>query len=241
MNRTPQEPCIERMKWVILLMTLLFACLNSFCSQPGRLIANFFMVSPYHALDSDLFFAPLSMLTPNYPNISFEMLFDLLLLNSILVPLSSFVVSFLGRIRFFVFMIGAAMTSSLFLHSLSLLCDTPFFPTTLFSSVALSILMFWSLLHTKSTSTLFLFIPLKPLTLILVSIGVLVYSPCMEGDWIRVASFFWPLFYSYLVAVFGFRLKSQNKHLAFVEAVLIETSLLCERFVWRVKTSIRKR
>jgi len=137
------------------------------------------------------------------------MFFDFLIINFFLSPLSSFVFSFLGQKRFVSFLLGSAFFSSLFLHIASFLSHINFLPTTLFAHTSLSLLSFWAYLNKRHTSTHFLFIQLRPATLLTISFLAAAMPAYLDGDWVKVSSLIFAMLFGYGSA--AWMLRSFNK------------------------------
>ena len=137
---TPAHPFIDTLKKLVLFFSLLFVLLQTLPQPFFFIISQTFTIAPFHETFIDLLFAPLSLLTLNFRFFSLQMVFDFLMINFFLSPLSSFVLSFLGQKRFIYFLLGSALSSCSFLHALSFLTKIAFLPTTLFAHVSLSIL-----------------------------------------------------------------------------------------------------
>lgn len=231
---------IERLKIVVIVSTLFFALLQSIHKTECWQVADLFTTTSYHSTLRDFLLAPLSACTLNYSSISLQMLFDFLILNAFVTPLVSFVFSFLGKKNFFLYTAGCTLISSLALHSIAFLCDKTFVPTTLFSHVALGMITFWALVHTKHTPTMFLFLPMNPSTILAISCIIAGYTAITTSDWVYVTSLFISMLYAYFVSVFFVRLKSGNSHVERFEEWLIDSSLWCERMWWRMRSVFKR-
>lgn len=227
---------IERLKLAVLASTLLFAFFSSTKNSTWQFFASLFTTSSLHSLWKDLLFSPLSMLTLNYTDLNLQMLFDFLILNAFITPLASFVFSFLGKRNFIFYILGATLLSSYTLHAFSLLFHTSFLTTTLFSSVILSLITLWALVHAKNTPTVVMFLPMRPSTILAISIVIACYSSFTSSDWISILSLSCSLLYAYFISVFCIRLKSGSTTMERIEEALIDVSIWCEKLTWRFKS-----
>ena len=204
-SSSPAHPFIDRLKLVVLFATLLFAFLQMIPHSGIHLLSQLFLSSPFHHPFFDLLFSPLSLVVLNIRTLSLQLVFDLLILNFFLPPLASFVYSFLEHKRFLSFLLASAASSSLFLHIASFLTLTPFLPTTLFAHTILSLLSFWASLNRKHTSTHFLFLPLKPATLLTISFLAAGMPPFLNHDWIKLSSLLFAMAFGYITGLWMLR------------------------------------
>lgn len=198
---SPEYPFIHHLRISVLFSTLLYALLQSL-SGPTFLFSEIFVTSPAHSMVLDLLSSPLSLLTLNCSSLTLQLLFDFLILNLFLTPLASFVFSFLGKVRFIAFILISAASSSLFLHSVSYCINQSFVPTTLFAHVSLSLLSFWACLNVKYTTTRFLFLPLKPMTILIISFLIPAFPAFLYSDWMKIGSLLYALSFGATLAFF---------------------------------------
>lgn len=194
---SPAHPFIVRLKQVVLFATLFFAFLQMIPLSGTHLFSQIFQTSPFHNLFFDVLFSPLSLLVLNIRTLSLQLVFDLLILNFFLPPLVSFVYSFLDHRKFLFFLLASGAASSLFLHIASFLMKAPFLPTTLFAHAILSLLAFWASLNRKHTSTHFLVFPLRPVTLLTISLLAAGMPSFLDHDWIKLSSLLFSMAFGY--------------------------------------------
>jgi hypothetical protein len=141
-----------------------------------------------------------------YPGTSLTFFFDLVVLNALVTPIYTFVLSYLGTKNFIELLSGLILTGivSFFLFS-------PLFsliPCSLFSSLTLSIIVFWCMLHSKGQSFFLLAFPISPLLYLSVAAGATFYPILTNGEWAKLMATLVMIAVVYFIAILGFHLRS---------------------------------
>ncbi len=173
----------------------------------------------------EIFTAPFLLL---YPGTSLTLFFDLVVLNALVTPIYTFVLSFMGPRSFIWFVASLILTgaASFFLFtSLS-----PALSCSLFSSLTISIIVFWAMLHSKGQSFFLLAFPISPLLYTSIALVATLYPIFTNGEWAKLAATGIMIVGSYTYAIIRFHLRSTIQLLGSVEAFLDRIGTLISLF-----------
>lgn len=158
---------------------------------------------------------------------SFSPPFDLLLVNLFLTPIASFVFSFLNTKKFIQLLLQLTTVGTVcFLGTISLFDLTATQPCSLFGGLALALVVFWTLLHSKGQPSFILGIPISRLWILLISTLTVVYTPLFTGDWAKLAMIISMSLSAYLWGIGRWRLRSHIEALEGFERLVDK----CYRF-----------
>lgn len=238
-------PIVRRFEWLVFFATFGYALWYDAFVQ-GRV-----HLSPDLLLIDRLGWSALwqccsATVTLPYQGLQLTMIFDLLLLHVFLSPICSFVVSFLSLRNFLFFLVSNVVIGSAFFFLVSALHFTP--PSSLFGSVALSIILFWTLLHKKGQASFFTIIPVRPAW----SLGIpalLVLLPSLFAEnWAKLSASCAMCLWTYFWAVSKKKLRSNVSWLQGLEEKIDlwhtrATTFFCWHVLRRVRSfaSFRKR
>jgi hypothetical protein len=205
----PYPTAIKFVRSFVVLATVVFAgwfdlaASGATATSPSTLL-----LSPTAGL-SWLWQSTTAALTIPYSGFGLQMTFDLLILNFFLTPVVSFVFSFLTEPRFFRFLYGLiAVGIGSFWAAATLINGGVTEPCSLFSGLALAVVVFWCLLHKRGQSTLLLAFPISRTWALAVTAIVALYSPLTMGEWAHACSILSMAGASYVWAIARWKLRS---------------------------------
>jgi hypothetical protein len=199
-------PLIRYLQLTILILSVLAAFWGSlFSSGHVSMPPSILLLNNELSLKTLLSFftAPLHL---SYPEISFTLLFDLVVINALITPMYTFVLSFIGTRSFVGF-----ITILTFIGTTAFLFFAPFWitqPISLFSSLTLSIVLFWVMQHSKGQSFFLLAFPISPFVYLAIATVATIYPICVEGEWAKLCATAIMACTSYFFAVIHFHLRS---------------------------------
>jgi len=240
LSHVPYPQTIRHLRLGVLLATVFFALLNRLYMQGTVGFSPFILLLspiPSWAACWQVIFAPLTI---PYSGIGLEMVFDLFLLNFFLVPVASFVFSFLERKAFIRFLIAlVAIGTAVFW-----IANTFFiyaFPCSLFSSLALALIVFWFLLHKEGGATIFVAIPISRWWVLFIACLIIFPAPLYSNEWGKVLMTCSMSAASYLFGIAHCRLRSHILYLTSLEQWLDRSYHTCLRlFEWHIASHIRR-
>lgn len=223
---------------LLLLRTCIVGATMTFAAWFGLAAENIVSVYPEGLLLSPIpgwhwLWQPLTAATTiPYPGVSFSLFFDLLLINFFITPIYTFVVSFLTereflKLLFCLIVVGA----STFISVASLVGPTP--PSSLFSGLSLSMVVFWILLHRKGQSSLFLAFPISKRWALGLTALVVLYEPTKAHEWARIGAILAMSCTAYLWGVARWRLRSHISSLEGLENWIEKTYRAISSFSFR--------
>ncbi len=240
LSHVPYPQTIRHLRLGVLLATVLFALWNRLYMQGTVGFSPFTLLLfpiPSWGVCWQAFSAPLTI---PYAGIGLEMVFDLFLLNFFLVPIASFVFSFLERTAFIRFLtvlvaIGVAVfwtANSFFIYAS---------PCSLFSSLALALIVFWFLLHKEGGATIIVAIPISRWWVLFIACLIIFPAPLYSHEWGKVLMVLSMSATSYLWGIAHCRLRSHVACLTPFEQWLDRSYHTCLRlFEWHVARHIRR-
>ena len=183
-----------------------------------------------------------SALTIAYPGFGLSMVFDLLLINFLLSPICTFVLSFLSEKEFFKLFFSQIIIGAASFLSLSAIFGPATPPCSLFGGLSLAFIIFWAMLHRKGQSTLLLAFPISRTWVVALSACAALYSPITGKEWAHVGAIICMSFFSYLWAVARWRLRSHIDSLEEFEDTLDRMYRSIARFTeWNILGSFRRK
>ena len=150
-----------------------------------------------------------ALVTIPYPGFGLSLIIDLFLMNLFLMPIYTFVFSFLGK-RWFIALLStlAVVGSSAFVGLSSLSAMATASPCSLFGGMTLAVISFWLLLHRKGQSTLFLAFPISRRLAFAITAIATLYTPLAAREWAHVGAIIAMSGTSYVWGVAKWRLRS---------------------------------
>ena len=218
-------PVIRGIQLTVLLLAIGAAFWSDlFSSGSTAFSPSFLLLSP-----NPSFMTCLQVLTAPFlffcQGISLNLFFDLIVLNALLTPIFTFVYSFIGKKNFV-----ALLTILITIGSASFFFFAPLWltpPCSLFSSLALSIVIFWAMLHSKGQSFFLMAFPISPLVYVFLATVATLYPIFLEAEWAKLIATGFMTLISYLVAIIGFHLRSSIYFFNYFEEAL-------DKFVMRI-------
>lgn len=175
------------------------------------------LLSPTLSLKTcfQLFTSPFLLL---YPGTSLSLFLDLVVLNALITPIYTFVLSFVGPRSFIKFLTTLILVGagSFFLFATL----WPTLPCSLFSSLNLSIVVFWAMLHSKGQSFFLFAFPISPLVYVLIALVATGYPIFTDAAWAKLAATGAMVLVTYVVAIVGYHLRSNIRLLSYLENFL---------------------
>lgn len=153
-----------------------------------------------------------------YPGTSFSLFFDLVVLNALLAPIYTFVLSFVGKKDFLYFLIGL-----IFLGEISFLISSTYVlspPCSFFSAISLSIVVFWAMLHSQGQTFFLLAFPISPSLYVSAAAAATLYPIFVYSEYAKLISTGVMVCASYLFAVIRYHLRSNIQLLEPLERFL---------------------
>jgi len=225
---------IQHLRTAVLTATVLFALWNTSFMQGNIAFSPVLaLLTPY--LTWTILWQPItaSLIIP-YSGLGLDMVFDLLLLNFILVPIFSFIYTFLEHKYFVRFLLALTLIGTLF-HLLF-----GHTPCSLFGPITFACIIFWFLVHKEGRSTLFIAVPISRYWVLAIACLVLLPQPFFAGNWARIGQIFCLAVCSYLWGVCSWHLRSHIPHLENFERWLNRSYQSCVRFLeWKIARPIR--
>ena len=238
--QSPYPKIIQSLRFLVILAAITYAGLFDLAiSGVISFFPDFLLLSPSHGW-SWLFQPLTSAITIPYPGFGLSLIFDLLLINFLLSPIFTFVLSFLSERHFIALLIALiAIGTGSFCAFAPLI--SPFSPPcSLFGGLALAIIIFWALLHRKGQSTLLLVFPLSRTWVVFLSACAALYSPVARSEWAHVIAILCMSSVSYLWGVARWRLRSHVEALDGFEEKLDSAYRTFSRFMqWYVLRPFR--
>ena len=233
-------PFVQKLRLVIGLSTLLYA-LNSDLFQTGysTLCPHLFLLQA--PLSSHSFWQVItaSLILP-YPGVSFSMLFDLGFISFFVTPPFAFVHSFLSSTNFCRFLLGIICVGIIAFYGLAHFFPFQAISTSLLSGIIFATIVFWSLLHHKGQSSLFLVFPISRFWIVAGTAAATFASPILDHDWIKVAQIACMGLAAYLYGISICRLRSHVDVLKHLEEWLDQTYRQLTRLgQWYIMRPIR--
>jgi len=239
---TSYPPLITQLRAAVCSFTIIFAVCHGLYLQGDTNFSPFFLLlSP--TLSWNLLWQPISsaLIIP-YSGIGISMVFDLLILNFFLTPLLSFTLSFLNKKRFIRFLLYLiAVGTGTFCGTASIFhLPTP--PSSLFGGLALSLIMFWFLLHTPGKPSFLIAIPISRYWILGIATGATCITPIVSGNIALILADLMMSLFSYVWGVCQWKLKSHIDFLEPIEHWLNSTYRTIIRFLeWRIFRLFRKK
>jgi len=225
---------IQQLRAAVLIATVLFALWsNSFMQGNTAVSPILALLSP--SLTWAILWQPItsSLIIP-YSNLGLDMVFDLLLLNFILVPITSFVYTFLEHKYFTRFLLAIVLIGTIF-H-----LQFGHNSCSLFGPISFAFIIFWFLVHREGRSTLFIAVPISRYWVLAIACLVLLPQPFFAGDWARISLISSLGASTYLWGVCSWHLRSHIPHLMGFERWIDKTYQSCVRFLeWKIARPIR--
>jgi len=240
LSGTPYPQTIRRLRMAVLVISILFALWNtSFMRGAIPISPVILLLSPLASWG--IFWQPITAaLTIPYGGLGIEMVFDLILLNFFLVPISSFVFAYLEHKRFIRFLSSLIAIGTAVFWGVNT-CVTYASPCSLFSSLALSIIVFWFLLHRDGGSTIVIAIPISRWWILFIACLIIFPAPIFSHEWGKVLMAFSMALSSYLWGITSCRLRSHISQLASFERWLDTTyHSLIRLFQWYIARPVRQ-
>jgi len=211
-------PIITRLRYLVLGFTIVHLLWYE------ALIQNPTIISPDSlllnaSLSWSLLWQPFtSALIIPYRSMHIGILFDLLLLNFLLSPIFSFIVTFLSRKYFlsFVLQLIAIGTFSFLLIG----HWTYALPISLFGSLVAALIIFWAMLHGRSQHSFFVMIPIRPRWIVIITLAFVLLPALLAGAWAKIGTSTTMVLYSYIWAVCVCKLNSNIQALSSFEESL---------------------
>lgn len=224
LNAPMYSPLIRRFRQIIFWFTALFAVwYQLFLSNWIAIPPTFLLLSS--SFDWTKLWQPItSWLTIPYPGIHFSPLFDLFLINLFLTPIASFVHSYLGTKNFLYFLAQLTIVGSACFVGIAHLFGTTPPPCSSFSGVALALIVFWTLLHSKGRPFFLAGIPISRFVVLLVAVIATTAEPLFAKEWARLIMMLGMALSAYLWGVGRWRLRSHIAPLTEFESLISKIS-----------------
>jgi len=238
-SRNGYPPLIRYFQLTVLLLSVGAAFwYDLFLSGTVASSPTILLLTPPLSLKSsfEIFTAPFLLL---YPGTSLTLFFDLVVLNALVTPIYTFVLSFVGTRNFIRFVSGLILTGAASFFLFTNL--SPALPCSLFSSLTLSIIVFWAMLNSKGQSFFLLAFPISPLLYVSIAAGATLYPIFTNAEWAKLAATFVMILGTYFFAVLRYHLRSTIQFLSFFEEFLDRIGKNLYRFwQWHILRLIRK-
>lgn len=240
-QQTPYPKLIQWLRFLVLLATIIYAgWFDLAISGITSFFPDILLLSSTFGL-SWLFQPMTSALIIRYPGFGISMVFDLLVINFFLTPIVTFVLSFLSEKHFLQLLIGLIVIGAGTFLGIGTLSNSLPPSSSLFSGIALSLVIFWALLHRKGQSTLLLAFPLSRSWVVFLSLCAALYSPLSNGEWAHVGAIVCMSICTYIWGITRWRLRSNVGALEGLEQRLDTTYRTFSRFLqWYVLRPFRQ-
>ena len=239
LSHVPYPKTIRNLRMGVCIATLLFALWNQLYMRGSLFLSPFILLlspTPNWAICWQAITAPLTI---PYSGIGLEMVFDLFLLNFFLVPIASFVFTFLEQkifIRFLTSLIAVGVAVFWSANTLFTFASS----CSLFSSLALSLIVFWFLLHKAGSSTIIVAIPISRWWVLFIACLIIFPAPICSNEWGKVLMTCSMALFSYLWGVAHCRLRSHVTFLTPLEHRLDKSyHALIRMFEWYIARPFR--
>jgi hypothetical protein len=217
-NKQGYPPYIRCLQLIVCALTILGALwYDYFVGATVGLSPKTLLLAPEITLKTlfQIFTAPFIIV---YPEISISLFFDLVVLNALITPIYTFVYSFVGKKDFLHLIIGLILVGeTCFLIASQHMYSSP---CSLFSSLTLSIIVFWAMLHSQGKSFFLLAFPISPAVYLGITTAAVLYPILLNAEMAKLLSTLCMASTSYLVAIVRYRLRSNVAFLKYIENTL---------------------